>query len=422
MLGYSSREPDKVIRVPYRETGHMIRENNNEILDIALQSSFIYFMTGDTDYAALATGIFYPWLLGTYYMNPILDPEQCTGGPGGYAPGGLCGFYDYESIHDDLQTKAAPIYDFLCDYLESQLYKPLADTGKNLKEVCGEVFKKFLDVSMVRLGNTDNWNINAWDMMVPSMLALETDSFYPDGKGREYYLNFFTKETTTYHEAVPDIMKRYDAVTGLWPESPGYAFGTVNTIISLALPVYKAGYDILDNNPMIEKATFAVFPWTDARGNIIVFGDSRGGPINYRCFEYLLTYYTWKNDFSKIELMKSIISKGIDEGTYCREDTDWKGLAFYVSGYESGSAYSNPMRMSYSPAHLMLTMKNGDDIDTGLMALLYGGGPGGNTCRQMDWLCSCMVSAGHWHQMHLVMNPIGRQIISIIRHQPEPIL
>ena len=377
MLGYSSREPGKVIKVPYRETGHMIRGNNNEILNIALQAAFIYFMTGDKDYAKLAAGVFYPWLMGTYYMNPILDPEQCTGGPGGYAPGGLCGFYDYESIHDDLQTKAAPIYDFLYDYLEKHAYKPLTDTGKNLKEVCGEVFKKFLNISMVRLGNTDNWNINAWDMMVPSILALESDSFYADGKGREYYLNFFTKETTTYHEAIPDMMKRYDAVTGLWPESPGYAFGTVNTIVSLALPVYKAGYDILDNNPMIEKAVFAVFPWTDARGNIIVFGDSRGGPVNYRSFEYLLTYYTWKKDSSKIELMKSIIRKGIDAGTYRREDADWKGLIFNVSGYESGPAYSNPIRMSYSSAHLMLTMKNGDGIDTGLMALLYGGGPGG---------------------------------------------
>lgn len=377
MLGYSNRNPDKVIKVPYRDTGHMIRSNNSEILDIALQAAFVYFMTGDEEYAKLAANVFYPWLMGTYYMNPILDPEQCTGGPGGYAPGGFCGFYDYESIHDDLQTKAAPIYDFLYDYLEKHPYQPLLDTGKNLKEVCGEVFKKFINVSMVRLGNTDNWNIYAWKMIIPSILALETNAYYADGKGREYYLEFFTKKTTTYHEAIPDIMKRYDAVTGLWPESPGYSFGTIEAIISLALPVYQAGYDILEDNFMIEKAAFSIFPWMDARGNVIVFGDGRGGAANYGYFENLLTYYTWKNDSANIKLMKSIIQKGIDAGTYSRKNVDWKGLIYHVSECNSKHTYANPMRMSYSPAHLMITMKNGDDVDNGLMAVLYGGGPGG---------------------------------------------
>lgn len=78
---------NKVIKVPYRDTGHMIRSNNSEILDIALQAAFVYFMTGDEEYAKLAANVFYPWLMGTYYMNPILDPEQCTGGPGGYGSG-----------------------------------------------------------------------------------------------------------------------------------------------------------------------------------------------------------------------------------------------------------------------------------------------------------------------------------------------
>lgn len=377
MLGYSTREPNKVIKVPYRETGYMIRENNNEILNIALQAAFIYYIADDKNYAEPAADVFYPWLMGTYYMNPILDPEQCTGSPGGYAPGGVCGFYDYESIHDDLQTKTAPMYDFLYNHLEKQPYKPLTDTGKSLKEVCEEGVKKFLDISMVRLGNTDNWNINAWDMMIPSMLVLETDSFYIDDKEREYYLNFFTKRTTTYHEAIPDMMKRYDPVIGLSPEPPSYAFGTVNAVISLALPVYKAGYDILNSNPMIKKAAFAVFPWTDTRGDMIVFGNSHGRPVNYKCFEQLLAYYTRKNDSSKIELMKFIIRKGIDTRTYRREDTNWKGLVFNVSGCESSSTYSNLIRMPYSPAHLMVIMKNGNDVDTRLMTLLYGGGPRG---------------------------------------------
>lgn len=376
MLGTSDRKPGKIIKVPYRETGHMIRGNQNEILGIATQAAFAWYMTGREDYAKMAASIFYPWLMGVYYMNPIADPEECSGGPGGWLPGGQCGFYDYESIHDDMPKYAVPVYDFLHDWLLRHPYKPLQDTGLTLDEVCSKVFKKFIDVSLIRLGNTDNWNTYSWQCMMPSILALDADSCYADGKGRNYYLNIFLHDGNKWHKPISGIMANYDTVTGLWPESSGYAFGTVEAITDIALDIWHAGYDIFTGNPKIEKTVLSVLPWTDARGNVIVFGDGRGGAIGFPIFENMLTYYTLRGDSLHVSLMTSIIQRGIDVGSYSRNNTSWKNLLRFVSLPKKVTPLSYPMRMSWSSDHMMVTMRNGDNPNTQLMACLYGGGPG----------------------------------------------
>ena len=74
----------------------MIRGNNVEILTLAENAAFVYWVTGEEKFARFATDIFNVWLVGTYYMNPILDPEKSCGSVGGWEPGGICGYYDYE--------------------------------------------------------------------------------------------------------------------------------------------------------------------------------------------------------------------------------------------------------------------------------------------------------------------------------------
>mgnify|MGYP000181684348 CR=1 FL=1 len=51
----------------------MIRGNNVEILTLAENAAFVYWVTGEEKFARFATDIFNVWLVGTYYMNPILD-------------------------------------------------------------------------------------------------------------------------------------------------------------------------------------------------------------------------------------------------------------------------------------------------------------------------------------------------------------
>lgn len=77
MLGLNRQNPSAPpVLVPYKESGHMIRGNNVEILTLAENAAFVYWVTGEEKFARFAADIFNTWLIGTYYMNPILDPEN----------------------------------------------------------------------------------------------------------------------------------------------------------------------------------------------------------------------------------------------------------------------------------------------------------------------------------------------------------
>ena len=373
MWGVSRTDPSapKVL-VPYKESGHMIRSNNVEILTLAEEAAFLYWLTEEEKYASFAADIFNTWLVGTYYMNPILDPGQSSKGKGGYEPGGILGYYDYEQIHDDLALHAAAIYDFTYDYLLRHPHPHLQAMGKDVPEVAGTVFKRFIDIGFIRGGKTGNWNVNGWNMMLRPILALEENDAYADGKGRSYYLHYLTTESTPYHDAIPDILKSYDPVTGLWPESPGYSFGTITMLLEFSTLLKRCGIDIIAGNPIMQKAALAVFPWMDERANMIVFGDSRGGAANFGTFEHLLAYYGQTGDTKNSARVAMALRTGLANGVYKREDAGWTGLCTYMARIPVTDEGADMERMSYSPHHRLVTMKTKKDQEN-LMAVLYGG-------------------------------------------------
>lgn len=373
MLGMDRSHPEAApVIVPYIQSGHMVRNNNGEILSLAENAAFLYWLEGDVKYAEFASDIFYSWLLGTYYMNPVLDPECSTNGPGGYEPGGICGYYDYEQIHDDLGMRGATIYDFMYDYLDSHPSAAMKATGKTLKDVAGTVFKRFIDIGMVRGGRVGNWNVNGWGVMIRPIMVLEENECYEDGKGRTHYLRYLTEESTPYHQAIPDILKAYDPVTGLWPESPGYAFGVVGSLLDFACLLRNNDIDIIGTNPMIQKAALAVIPWMDSRGNLPVFGDCRGGSVNFDTMEALLNYYVSCGDKDNIELISDVIHNGMEKGTYSRNADTWVKLCSYIPLDSEIHLTMNRERISYSPFHRLGIIKSAPD-QADLTAILYGG-------------------------------------------------
>ncbi|WP_373942872.1 hypothetical protein OEG92_07220 [Polaribacter sejongensis] len=374
LLGVSRSSADKTpVLIPYKEAGHMIRANNMEILKLAEKAAFAYYITQEEKYAKFSSDILWTWLLGTYYMQPPLDPQQSTKGPGGYEAGGIMGYYDYEVIHDDRQIPAAAAYDFLYNYLNANPHPHLKTLNKTATEFAGNVFKRFIEIDLIRGGKVGNWNVNRYKNILNSMLVLESNDFYEDGKGREYYIPFYTEEKASDHFAgLPVIMEFYNKTTGLWPESPGYASGMIPLVLEMGVKLYKSGVNTLAGNPIITKAALANLGWLDARGNLVVFGDMRGGPANISSFESLLTYATWEGDTETAEKMATVIRKNIASGQYDRNASDWQSIIFNQPLLGSGSDLPFH-KAAYSPFHKHIIMKNGNDENNGLMFTLYGG-------------------------------------------------
>lgn len=133
-----------------------------------------------------------------------------------------------------------------------------------------EVFRRFIELGLIRGDKKGNWNVNGWNMILRPILTLDSNDAYVDGKGKEYYLNFLLYESTAFHEAIPDMVKNYNPITGLWPESPGYAFSTIQMILDWSVLLKRAGIDIIADYPILQKAAMAAFPWMDERANLMV--------------------------------------------------------------------------------------------------------------------------------------------------------
>jgi hypothetical protein len=370
MLATSSKDPSQPpVLVPYRESGHLIRDNNKEILGLAEKAAFAWYLTGEEKYGAFAGDIFYQWLLGTYYMNPPFDPTSIKDG---WQPGGILGYYDFEVIHDDLPFFSATTYDFLYHWLKQHPNNALEATGKSLDEVANEVFRRFIEINRIRGGKSSNWNTNGFNVCMRAILVLEDNAFFPDGKGRSYYLNNYTTESTKYHDALPDILKGFNSVTGLWSESPGYSTGTIQCLLDMAMPIYKNGVNTFAGNDDLEKDAMAILEWLDARGNQVIFGDSRGGSVDFGIFENLFCYYTWTDNIIKSLKVASVLRQGLKLGSYSRNNVGWEGLCLYIPELPE-TANLDYARVAYSPEHRHLIQRNLNDPEDGMMFTLYGG-------------------------------------------------
>ena len=51
---------------------------------------------------------------------------------------------------------------------------------KTTTEVAGEVFKRFIEIGLIRGGKKGNWNVNRYRHIMNSILVLETNNFYKD--------------------------------------------------------------------------------------------------------------------------------------------------------------------------------------------------------------------------------------------------
>ncbi|MBD3942084.1 hypothetical protein IF188_10285 [Microbacterium sp. NEAU-LLC] len=369
---------DRGTIVPYSQTGHMVRTNNEEILGLAEEAAFLYRLTGEERYARFAADIYWQWLLGTFYVEPPRDLDESLGGPGGYEAGGIGGYYDFEVIHDRMGGQAAVVYDLLHDHLLSHPDPRVAVTGLSVTDLSMTVLRRFLDIAMVRGNRNGNWNVYTWQNVLPIVLVLDSDEHCAGGKGREHYLRLYLTASTPHHDALPEILAQFDPATGLWPESPHYAFGPVAALLDNAALLADAGIDEIEGSPTLYRAGMAQLPWIDARGNVVVFGDGRGGPPPYRIFEHLNRHAQSVGDTSGAVAASTILRHAEAAGLYLRSSLSYRELlaaAPLAAPTDGSEDAGRALRTAYSRFHRHIVQRSGNDPATALMATVYGGYP-----------------------------------------------
>lgn len=258
------------------KTGNIIQSINVEILGIARDAAFLWWMTGEEKYAALAASVFDTYMAGIYYRNVPRDlnnGHQQT----------LVGMSSFEVIHEGALHALVPLYDFLYDYLKA--------TKAAKMDIYAAAFKKWADNIIDNGVPHNNWNLIQARFIMDIGLILEDDARYADRKGRGYYIDYVLNQSSIRQWSLSELADYgFDSDTGIWAECPGYSSNVVADYADFAdLFDRNLGLDLTGKIPVIAKAVASVPQYLFPNRMIVGFGDTHPGPLRTDFFERMIS-------------------------------------------------------------------------------------------------------------------------------------
>lgn len=226
------------------KTGRNIENLNCEILGIARDAAFLYWMTGEEKYAKLAAGVFDTYMTGIYYRKVPVDlnhGHQQT----------LVGLTSFEVIHEDALHIVVPLYDFLYNYLKSNYPDKMI--------IYAGALKKWADNIIANGVPHNNWDLLQARYVMNVGLVLEDNKEYTDGKGREYYIDYVMNRSSIRQWSLTKLADYgFDSETGIWAECPGYSSVVINDYANFANQFdHNLQYDLVAAMPVLAKAVAA---------------------------------------------------------------------------------------------------------------------------------------------------------------------
>lgn len=348
--------------VPNSKTAQQIESINVSIMNKAMESAFIYWLTNDEKYARFSKDIFMKYIEGMYYREaPITEKDHRNSH--------LLGLTSFEVIHERVVTPMTLCYDFLYSYLK----KSDVDFG-----MIHSVFQRFADQIIKNGVANNNWNIFQARFVIYLALLLDEDTAYKNGKGKEYYINTILNENSLRQKALRDVCSTYDQQTGIWNESCGYAVNVTKDLLEVLFLI--DGLDnknILKDFTIVEKAAWATFEYLLPDNRTTAFGDSGYALLPFSTFESLLSFYRKYGEKQKEEQLTAVLLQQINVGLYKRDNSvSLYRLFNYVDELllvtpGAHSLYSNAF---YAPNVNLFIQRNGMDKESGLACVNSGTG------------------------------------------------
>jgi hypothetical protein len=346
------------------KTGRMIGPMNERILSHAANAAFLYWYTGEEKYAVFASDIFLAYVKGMYYRREPFALED-------YGNSHLMGLATFEVILDNMIPPLAVCYDFLYGYLK----KHHADT-----DMIAVVFKRWAEQEILNGVPDNNWNIFQARFITYLALALEKNSCYKDGRGKEYYLNEIFNHTTIRQFALKEMIdESFDPETGLWLESASYSMGVCNDMLDILCLIDNAENNhLLDTFPVLKKAVPATVEYLFPNGRITAFGDAKYVPLHPRPFEMLIALYRKYGETGQEKELAQVLQKLMNDGVYNRNDNkSMFSLFFYVDklpDLSDGEATFEHLQSDtyHAPNVSWLMQRNGRDPQDGMAVTLTG--------------------------------------------------
>ena len=297
------------------KTGHIIEGINRRIMKLVQDASFLYWYTGEKQYADFAEPVFSKYIEGMYYREAPVDLKNTN-------QQRISGLATFEVIHEQIVVFLTVAYDFLHPYL--------IENGGDIGKVA-TVFQKWGE-QIINNGIPDNnWNLFQARFLTYIALALDENKKYENGKGREYFLTRIFDKSTERQTAIKESLLEYDQERAIWFESPSYS---VHVSTSL-LRIFTLLDNYTNNNeisafPIIEQSVIASFQYLFPTGYTVAFGDAKHKTLPPENYE-LLIYNSHKyKDKEKEVFFTDLLNQIIEMDEYNREGKNLFDLFFYV--------------------------------------------------------------------------------------------
>lgn len=339
------------------KTGHIIEGINREILELAEEASFLYWLTDNEQYARFAADIVMKYTQGMYHRAAPITV-------GDHRNALLMGLQTFEVIHEGIIEPLTVAYDFLYPYLTK--------TNKDVKMVQA-VFRKWADQE-IKYGVPDNnWNMMQARFVTYLAIALEDDAVYEDKKGQQYYIDEVLNQNSVRQKSLKDVLKNYDSQTAIWPEVAGYSMMVSDDLLEIyCLMDRTLNNHLLADSPVLENAILANFHYLFPNDFTVGYGDAKHARLRFNSFELLAAQYHKYNELAKETAITQQLKRYIKNGIYNRAETkSLFELFFYLDDLldtPPASSISDMVTPTfYSPNVSWIVQRNGHTLADGMM-------------------------------------------------------
>lgn len=351
-------------------SGNSIESINEEIMRLAKDAAFIFWLTGDKKYAEFAFGVFDTYMMGMYYRNEPIDIGN------GHAQT-LVGLSTFEVIQERILNELAYTYDFLYGYIEKQYASKI--------NYYADTFKKWIDISIKNGVPHNNWNLHKSRFILNVAMVLEDNRQYSDGKGREYYIDYILNQSSARQWSLSKFMDYgYDLKTGIWNECPGYAQGVTRDLVSFIKDYDNTfNQNLLNYTPVMSEAVKVIPQYLFPNNQITAFGDTYYGGLNTDAFGDMVRLSQKYDNREGEELFTKMLK--LFDTNWSRNENEQRKLPGQISSFftakplqlnkniEKGSLKDFVTQTFYAPNVSWFVQRNKyDDKKNGLMISKYG--------------------------------------------------
>lgn len=257
------------------KTGRVIYSINEQIIELARDAAFVYWLENDERYAKFANAIMHTYLEGMSYRSEPIDLLN------GHIQT-LVGFTNFQVIHENVLIDVAELYDFLHQYIEANHAENIAMYDKTIKRWTDQIIKNGVP--------QNNWNLHQAKIILKAAMVLKDNEYYEDKKGREYYIDYILNVTSARQWSLTKFMNfGYDKNNGVWAECPGYSLGVTKDLTTFIKDFDNTfDHNILPYMPVMEKAVKMLPQYLFPNGQTVAFGDSNYGDIGTEAFANLI--------------------------------------------------------------------------------------------------------------------------------------